>query len=417
MTVRGPGFFGYRWESNTHEQLYHWVRTDAKGAGVVTEADQAWHEFTDLMTASRDRIERLQREAGVTWEGQAAASMSGAVSPIGRWAEESATAGVQTKASLQQIADGFVHVANSMPEPVAVPSKLAQGMPTDFAGMLAGQTDEDAVDQRSQQAHLRAVELMNGYTANSIDSADTAGTFADPPEIGVTAAERTEPGGRAGGVIDGNPLSDSENGGPDEADGPGAGGAPAGAAPSESGGAAPSETGSAAPSETGSVAPGTGSQVTDPSRVVAGPSAPAPPSPVGGQGGAPANPFVPGTGVLNDPVTGRQPGGGNAGGGGNAKGGNAKGGNAGGGSGRGTGGRGGVVGAGPGPRENAAAFRATPPTGARGGAGTGMAPVGAGGGRGEEDRERDSPAYLKDYNDDFWDDTPPVAPAVIGEDD
>lgn len=46
-----------------------------------------------------------------------------------------------------------------------------------------------------------------------------------------------------------------------------------------------------------------------------------------------------------------------------------------------------------------------------------MAPVGVGRGQGDEDKERTSPEYLRDYNDDFWDGTPPVAPAVIGADD
>jgi hypothetical protein len=44
----------------------------------------------------------------------------------------------------------------------------------------------------------------------------------------------------------------------------------------------------------------------------------------------------------------------------------------------------------------------------------GMAPVG---GRtdGDEDKEHTSPEYLLDYHDEFWDDTPPVAPSVIGD--
>jgi hypothetical protein len=46
-----------------------------------------------------------------------------------------------------------------------------------------------------------------------------------------------------------------------------------------------------------------------------------------------------------------------------------------------------------------------------------MAPVGGGRGREDEDKERNSPEYLRDYHDDFWDDTPPVAPAVIGDED
>jgi hypothetical protein len=50
----------------------------------------------------------------------------------------------------------------------------------------------------------------------------------------------------------------------------------------------------------------------------------------------------------------------------------------------------------------------------RGGIGNpGMPPLGAGTPR-EEDEEHFSPEYLRDYHDEFWDDTPPVSPAVIG---
>ncbi len=56
--------------------------------------------------------------------------------------------------------------------------------------------------------------------------------------------------------------------------------------------------------------------------------------------------------------------------------------------------------------------------GGRGGMPGAMGPMGgAGAGQKDEDKERNTPEYLRDYNDEFWDDSPPVAPPVIGEDD
>jgi hypothetical protein len=424
MTFRGAGFWGYRWENYEHRELYDMVTT-GKGAAVVAPAQDAWSGFTKLMNESRDRIDRLQREAGVSWEGQAAGSMNESVSPLTAWAQESATAGEQTNSSLRQIADGFTHAANTMPEPVVVPSKMSQGLPTDFTGVLAGQTDEDTTDQRAQQAHRQAIELMSGYTANNVDSADTAGTFSDPPEVGITAARPTDPGGSADGVIDG-PSGGEGPGGPGGSGGPDTGsGEPRQSGPGDTGG-----SGQAAP------APRPGG--TDPSQVApsAGPVPVGGPSAGGSPGTAPTNPFAPITGVLTDPTTGRTPGGvsgrGGPFGGGPGRGGVFGGGPGGsasgpGGPGSGSGGsggsggapgRGGMVGGGPGAAENAAPVRGTQPGGARaGGAGAGMAPLGAGAGRGEEDKERNSAEYLRDYNDEFWDDTPPVAPPVIGVDD
>jgi hypothetical protein len=44
--------------------------------------------------------------------------------------------------------------------------------------------------------------------------------------------------------------------------------------------------------------------------------------------------------------------------------------------------------------------------------------MGAAGNRseGDEDKEHTSAEYLRDFHDDFWDNSPPVAPTVIGED-
>jgi hypothetical protein len=46
-----------------------------------------------------------------------------------------------------------------------------------------------------------------------------------------------------------------------------------------------------------------------------------------------------------------------------------------------------------------------------------MAPVGGGRTDGEEDKEHKTAEYLQGTNDSFWDDSPPVAPAVIGDED
>jgi hypothetical protein len=43
--------------------------------------------------------------------------------------------------------------------------------------------------------------------------------------------------------------------------------------------------------------------------------------------------------------------------------------------------------------------------------------MGPAGGRSEsdEDKEHQTAEYLRDFHDSFWDDSPPVAPAVIGD--
>ncbi|WP_130342049.1 hypothetical protein [Herbihabitans rhizosphaerae] len=83
----------------------------------------------------------------------------------------------------------------------------------------------------------------------------------------------------------------------------------------------------------------------------------------------------------------------------------------------GPGGRAGGV-AGPGEAHGPASRGGAGGAGARGGAGMGGMPMGGGHGRGDDDKEHQTPAFLKREDEDLWEgDTPVVAPPVIGVDD
>lgn len=407
-----PKIWNYRWEDFSHEDLYANIRNDVNGAAAIEAAAGIWSDFTGVMTESRDAVERLLQDVGVTWRGGSADSMAAGVSPLATWADQAAIAGQQSQSSLQRVAEAFTHTANAMPEPVPVPSKATQGIPTSFSGMIAGQTDEDAVDQQAQEAHLRAIDLMTGYNAQTQDSAESAGTFVEPQPFGVSA--QTDGGlGRSGSdtIETSGDDGSGETGGP-RSGGPGSGG-PGGGGPSGSGSPYPGGGGSSAGSQSGTDA-------------AAAQPPPAPHIPSGG--GTPqlpaasqppaSHPFAPITGVLNEPGRGGAPGGRGAGGGGGF--GGRSGGTPGGAPGPGGGGapgRGGLVSAGPLAAAEAAAARAAGAGGRAGGPGAFGPMGGAGAGQKDEDKERTSAEYLRDYNDEFWDDSPPVAPPVIGEDD
>lgn len=403
--------WGYRWEGYSHEQLYAHVKGEAKGTAMIESAATTWATFIDGVTQTRGAVERLLAEAGAEWQGGAAQSMAAGVSPLAAWADQAALAGQQSQASLQQVAESFIHTANSMPEPP--PAKPTQGVPDNFLGMIAGQTDEDAADQQAQQTHLRAIDLMNGYNTQSQVSSLSTGRFTEPQPIGVNAQVDGGMGRSGGDTIDTSSADDSSG----DSGGPGSGG-PGGGSPSSGG---PIGSSSPAPGGQPGSNPSTGSQsVTQPAQV----QTPLAPTPL--PGGTPAttpppttsHPFAPITGTLNEPGTGRPTSGGpGSRGGGSGIGGRGgmpvAGGSPGGG---GVAGRGGVVGTGPLPAEGAG--RGGPVAGGRGGAPGAFGPMGgAGAGQKDEDKERTSPEYLRDYNDEYWDNTPPVAPPVIGDED
>jgi hypothetical protein len=432
---------GQNWAFYSHQKLYDMVKTEATGASAVTDADQTWSEFTDLMGRSRDRIGQLLNEAGASWRGLASESMQSGVTPLAQWTDDASTAGTASSGSVQQVGEAFSFTANAMPEPVPVTSTANSdfgGIPASFTHLFGGQTDQDRQERAAAQAKQRAVEVMQGYSRNADAAASSLGMFVPPqrvtvnvpppqpsgPSVGYTSSSITGPSGedprsqvppRAAGpppkpvVHDSSPVSASAPPQPGDVAGPATNPAEQVTTPGSAGPPAP--TTGLQPVPLGADGKPLGGPNPGGGQLVGG-FDPVTGFPVDPRTGLPVDPR---TGVPIDPRTGRPLGHGPGGGGGRGLGGFP---GAGGGpegeqprSGRG----GGLTGAVP--LESERAMGARGGSGMRGGASGGvMGPVGAGAGsRGEEDREHYSPEYLRAYHD-FWDDLPPLAPPAIGED-
>lgn len=392
---------GENWASYSHKQLYAMVRTDADIAAVVaTEAEMG--TFRAMMEESVDDVEQALSEAGVGWEGLAAESMNAGVSPLAQWARDAAVAADASVTSARDVGEAFDYTSRGMPEPVPTPSKTMIFPPT-AEDLIAAQQDQDAAEREAQNAKLRAVELMETYSTNSVAAQNSVGTFVPPQSVTVGAPEPKpdviEVDDANKGPVGGQPRDTSDGGypgGPVSGDGdPVSGGAPAGRETTP--GAAPPPGG------------------TDPARVTSPPNR-LPPVTAPVTSGSPVTAFGPvplgGPGDVGGRGADRVAGGGRGPGGAPGSGGGVTGrGPAGGGA----PGRGGAVGAGPLAGEPVAATRGGAGAAVRPGTGMGgVGPMGAGR-RDDEDKERTSPEYLRDFRDDFWDDAPPVAPPVIGD--
>jgi hypothetical protein len=179
------------WPFYSHRQLYDMVRTEAAGAGVLSDAERAWSEFAALMTDSRARIDELLREAGASWEGIAAESMAQGVTPLAQWADDAGAAGQASGSGLRQVGDSFSYTANAMPEPVRVTVTAR------YANVFSGQIDQDRQDRLAQEAKLRAVELMQRYSTDAHSAVSGLGVFVPPQEVTVRATPLQPPGGTA----------------------------------------------------------------------------------------------------------------------------------------------------------------------------------------------------------------------------
>lgn len=354
--------------------------------------DSLTHKVAAHFQAAADKVDQALRAAGVHWEGTAADAMKDAASPLAQHAllaKDAATqAGVTT---LSQ----FMHAKNmamAIPEPQPAPNQNI------FLAAQAGDLaqyfqDVSAHEAAANEAEARARDLARSYDTAAADAATSLPRFEQAPAATVSRAEPTD-------VIEVDGTGPGQDAGPGDA-GPGPGPE---SSPRPSGG--PGDPGQSGGPATGSAAPpggqpdGTTSgqswapQAHGPG-TSGGPGLPGGDTPrsttaaplvvTGGPGGTGAMP----RGATGGPGGSRQPV-----------------------AGPGSGVRGGPVGEGP------VTTRATAGTAGRGagGAGMGMAPVGTSR-KDEDDAEHATPEYLRVFHDDFWDDTPPVAPAVIGDED
>jgi hypothetical protein len=401
------------WDHYSHQTLYDQIHgkggfflPDAAGVSGAAGAQDGWAELATMMAQARERTEAALAKAGAVWEGGAADAMRSGVTPLAQWADDAHTASTASQSSTDLHVSAYSSAKNRMPEPVPVTSTANGdygGIPAGFTHLFGGQTDQDKQEAAAQDAKAEAVRVMAGYEGESGVAQSSVGQFVPPPSVTVNVAP-AEPKGSdvipvgvsewpgTGRVIDDSTQSAADSPGP-------------GAAPPPGGSLKPPPPGNA------SASPG----ITTPSVATTAPPSVNPVTTgLGADQYRPNSLLVPPGGIT----VGGTPGERGAGSGGRGPAGRGFGGGfgEGGSAGRGPGAAGGARGAAPGAgalAEERFAGRAGA-AGARGTSGMGMGPAG-GRAEGDEDEEHQTAEYLRGSHDSFWDDSPPVAPSVIGD--
>jgi hypothetical protein len=383
------------------EVTYNWFHNGRGTQGLDSSAD-GWRMVRDGYREVLLLVMRGLSESKAAWTGVAADAAHGAVSPVRAWVEQALDSAVQAQATVIAQSSAFSDIKARLSPPVTVPDKPW------WNDAWPGDTNYDKALQAKQANSIRNVELVRQYgdltQANgasyprfeepvvvTTDVARPPNGPVRPPDAGPV--ERPVPSGRkpaAGG--DSPPASPTSEPHPPAQSGP----------PPIEAGPSPSQPGA-------TVSSGHPTSPVTSSPVPTGQESPIGRTPVGG-GPSAGLVGVPGPGVTGEPGSGGripstrtgEPGGGGR---------NATGG-------RGPGGRPGVDGRfGGAPESEARTGRAAAPAGGRGGAGSagGLVPPG-GQSRGAEDEEHRNKFGPVDWHDEFWDDTPPVCPPVIGAD-
>ncbi|RZS30502.1 hypothetical protein EV193_11622 [Herbihabitans rhizosphaerae] len=414
------GEIDVNWDTATHEWLYGKLSV-AQAEGLGT-AHQTWTgEVAAHCQKAADLISNGMREIGASWQGMAADGAKGSAAPLATHAvgaRDAATAIAQGVQAQQQMAVDTSHRIEKPPPKTTAPNVVnPTGRSTDVLATPDMQAQAAAAREAEQRARELGKTYWNGVTQASSGMPQYADTpvvtvdvSAQPPrtgDVGYSSPGVTTPtgssttGSRSSSTPTGGSVAPTPTVNPTTGTPPPPGGVPGSAVSPVPGvgGAGTTTPEGLSPNPVG----------TPPSQVV---------NPV--QGGVPVGGGdQPRTGLGLLPTgpygSGNSDGRGPAGSGGRGALGTP-------GAEPGKGGvRGGPgVGAGvPGTAATEGHAAGRSGVAGRGGAGpVGGMPVGAGAGRsGEDDTEHEMPSFLKRRDDDLWDDNPPVAPAVIGEDD
>ncbi|TDV45570.1 hypothetical protein [Actinophytocola oryzae] len=372
------------WDAVSHQQLWEWF-AEPRLVEMQAWTDAVTDDVAARFQAAADKVDEALRAAGIEWEGAAADAMRDAASPLAEHALRAKDAATQAGfTTVGQLAHAKA-TALALPEPTPAPSQNI------FLEAQAGNIaqyfhDVAAHEAAANEAEQRARDLARSYDTAAADAAGALPRFEPAPAATVSRAESPDvikvDGPRVSTPPPVGPRT-GEVGEPDSTPRPQSG--PDHRPPGSTTGESPAATTPGAATGQGlSSSPGPGASF--------GPA----PGAVDTPRQAGSAPLVGLTGFGERPTT-ASPRGGVTGE-------------------PGPDGRGGLRGVGARGANGEAVRAGTAQPAGRAGS-TGITPVGAGRGRDDEDDEHRGPAYLVDYHDDFWDDSPPVAPAVIGDED
>lgn len=389
-----PAFETGRWDAASHQQLWDWF-SDPSSGGLETAA-RAWtEEIAGHFQAAADKVADALRAAGAVWEGGAAESMASGTTPLAEHAQVVKDAAVLAGDLTGRQAMDAQTLARTIPEPRPVPTQQ-ELLDASGGNLIQYFRDVALHEAAANEAAERARDLVRSYDSGTDDAVARLPRFELAPAVVTGVVDASTPdvvdSADFGSVDPGDPrdAGDPRNREPGD---PGNSGDPSqpGESPAPRPVDQPSDPGTQAPpGQPGATSGQSWTPTTTPPPVGPSPSPvvdggrPVTQSPtlvVGGVPGAPGStghtpprqdPRPPGghpiprtTGQKESRVTPLRP----------------------------------LL---PDDRPRANLHAVAPPTAGR---------------RDDEDTARKTPAYLVDHHDDFWDDTPPTAPPVIGDED
>jgi uncharacterized protein YukE len=275
-----------------HAQVYQQIHGGPGPSGLSIAAG-GWQQFAGRLADLQAKATNMLKQAGATWQGNAADMFQAGVSPMSDWLVEAQQATGHIGQQYETQADHFATVKNTMPPPVNVPNinQISNGNIITF---LAYQKPIEQQEQAASQASDHAEAIYNSYTSNSTGTASNVkNRYSQPPaQVNLAPATVTPQVAPSAGLHTSSvPMTHaSGTSAPQHTSAPtSTPGAPASVAPSQPPSSAP-------PIRSGTTAQQSTPTVTPPQ------------TPVVGQGTTTGMPPAGTPGITADPVLGMSPG-------------------------------------------------------------------------------------------------------------
>jgi len=181
----------HNFDAQSHRQLYDRIH-GGPGYAAAQPVDDAWNSFRAVMGNAKAELESAIKDAGAVWIGAAGERFGSGSAPLVQWAEDARTAGVETHNAFSAQASHYIGARTTMPEPVRVTSTANDdyfGIPAGFTHLVGGQTDQDVQEQQANEAKREAVRVMNGYRDGASSAVGALGTFVPPPQVVTQVVE------------------------------------------------------------------------------------------------------------------------------------------------------------------------------------------------------------------------------------
>ncbi|RJQ76494.1 PPE domain-containing protein [Pseudonocardiaceae bacterium YIM PH 21723] len=182
------------WMAVPHKQLHD----DINNGGGVAAGNQVvdlYKGIAQTFTDTHNDLTTGLKNMGIAWEGSAADEANAAIGALAKWSDAAHNDSTTNQKSAQHQVDTYSKAKSDMPAPVEVTSPEDNGFSKGVKNFFGIKTDHQEQEEKSNEAHIKAAQVMSTYATTSGNNVRNIGDYQAPPQVAVAV---TPPPGYVG---------------------------------------------------------------------------------------------------------------------------------------------------------------------------------------------------------------------------